>query len=411
MKHPSSLSIAMKMRIAGILLFTLLLTGCSTKKPIAVPGTFAYDVDFLKSHKEVILLGRKGSPAQVLVVGDYQARVMTSTAGGESGNSYGWINYDLIRSGEKKPHMNPYGGEDRFWLGPEGGQYGLYFRKGDPFDFNHWQTPALIDTEPFDLIGADSLQASFRKSAEVVNWSGTVFQIDIERTIRLIEKEETEKEFGIALCDLNAVAFESVNAITNRGKEWRRKDGVLSIWILGMFRPTDGTAIILPHRAPADSSGITDDYFGVIPSDRIMKSDSVLLLKGDGKFRGKVGVAPGIAASMAGSYDADKRVLTLVKFDVDPSAAYVNSKWEMQKEPYRGDAVNAYNDGPQADGSQLGPFYELESSSPALELKENESLRHRHTTLHIEGSEEELNNIALQALGISLTALKKEFSR
>ncbi len=402
---------AMKMPKAGIFLFTILLAGCTAKKPSAPPGTFAYDVDFLKSHKEIILLGRKGSPARVLVVGDYQARVMTSTAGGDNGNSYGWINYDLIRSGEKKPHMNPYGGEDRFWLGPEGGKYGLYFKKGDPFDFDHWQTPALIDTEPFDLIRADSLQASFGKSAEVVNWSGTVFQIDIERTIRLIEKEEAEKEFGIALGDLNAVAFESVNAITNRGNEWQRKDGLLSIWILGMFRPTDATTIILPHRASVDSYGITDDYFGAIPSDRIMKSDSVLLLKGDGKFRGKVGIAPGIAGSMAGSYDADKHVLTLVKFDVDPLASYVNSKWEMQEEPYRGDAVNAYNDGPQSDGSQLGPFYELESSSPALELKKGETLRHRHTTLHLEGIEEELNNIALQTLGISLTALKQEFSR
>ncbi len=402
---------AMKMPKAGIFLLTILLAGCTAKKPIAPPGTFAYDVDFLKSHKEVILLGRKGSPARVLVVGDYQARVMTSTAGGENGKSYGWINYDLIRSGEKKLHMNPYGGEDRFWLGPEGGQYGLYFKKGDPFDFNHWQTPALIDTKSFNLVSANSLQASYRKSAEVVNWSGTVFQIDIERTIRLIEKEEAETEFGIALGDLNAVAFESVNAITNRGNEWQRKDGLLSIWILGMFRPTDATTIILPHRASVDSSGITDDYFGAIPSDRIMKSDSVLLLKGDGKFRGKVGIAPGIAGSMAGSYDADKHVLTLVKFDVDPLASYVNSKWEMQEEPFRGDAVNAYNDGPQSDGSQLGPFYELESSSPALELKKGETLRHRHTTLHVEGSEEELNSIAIQTLGISLKAMKKEFSR
>lgn len=399
------------MRNGFILLFLTVLYGCNSRKADPVPGSFAYDVNFLKSHKQVILLGRKGSPAQVLIVGDYQARVMTSTAGGDNGNSYGWINYDLIRSGENKPHMNPYGGEDRFWLGPEGGQYGLYFKKGDPFDFQHWQTPALIDTEPFDLLTSDSLQASFRKSAQVINWSGTVFQIDIDRTIRLIEREEAEAEFGIALGDLRAVAFQSVNSVTNRGKEWQRKNGLLSIWILGMFRPTDGTTIILPHRSPVDSSGITDDYFGAIPVNRIHKKDSMLLLKGDGKHRGKVGIAPGVAVNMAGSYDADKRVLTLVKFDVDPSASYVNSKWEMQQDPYRGDAVNAYNDGPQADGSQLGPFYELESSSPAVALKEKETLVHRHTTLHVEGSEEELNNLALRTLGISLTALKKEFSR
>jgi hypothetical protein len=30
------------------------------------------------------------------------------------------------------------GGEDRFWLGPEGGQYALYFNAGDPFDLDHY---------------------------------------------------------------------------------------------------------------------------------------------------------------------------------------------------------------------------------------------------------------------------------
>ena len=44
---------------------------------------------------------------------------------------------------------------------------------------------------------------------------------------------------------------------------------------------------------------------------------------------------------------------------------YVNSLWEIQDEPFRGDVVNSYNDGKLEDGTQLGPFYELESSSPA----------------------------------------------
>ena len=33
----------------------------------------------------------------------------------------------------------------RFWLGPEGGQYSLYFKPGDPFDLAHWQVPEPID--------------------------------------------------------------------------------------------------------------------------------------------------------------------------------------------------------------------------------------------------------------------------
>ena len=30
--------------------------------------------------------------------------------------------------------MNGFGGEDRFWLGPEGGQFSIFFKKDDPFD-------------------------------------------------------------------------------------------------------------------------------------------------------------------------------------------------------------------------------------------------------------------------------------
>ena len=80
---------------------------------------------------------------------------------------------------------------------------------------------------------------------------------------------------------------------------------------------------------------------------------------------------------------------------------------ETQKEPFTGDAVNSYNDGPQADGSQLGPFYELESSSPVRELRKGETLVHRHVTLHVEGDEEELNLLAKNRLGVGLRELKR----
>ena len=59
-------------------------------------------------------------------------------------------------------------------------------------------------------------------------------------------------------------------------------------------------------------------------------------------------------------------MLTLVQYDQPEGATdYVNSMWEIQKEPFAGDVVNSYNDGPPAPGAKpLGPFYELETSSP-----------------------------------------------
>ena len=267
---------------------------CSDKKSnqstndnmLPAPGTFGFDLAFMQSQGSVLVLGT--GPSKVLVVPAYQGRVMTSTAKGDAGNSYGWINYDLISSGELKPHMNPFGGEDRFWMGPEGGQYALFFQKGNPFDFEHWQTPAVIDTEPFDLVSSDSLQATFKKSTTLTNFLGTTFQTDIHRQIRLLTKADLEQEFGITLNKSSAVAFQSVNTVINAGKvPWLKKNGLLSIWILGMFNPAKETMIVLPHDTPDASNKVADDYFGTIPTDRIVKTDNLLLLKGDGIYRGK----------------------------------------------------------------------------------------------------------------------------
>ncbi len=85
--------------------------------------------------------------------------------------------------------------------------------------------------------------------------------------------------------------------------------------------------------------------------------------------------------------------------------------WEIQKEPYVGDVVNSYNDGAPAPGEKaLGPFYELESSSPALELKKGEQGIHIQFTCHIEGDIESLEPILMQVFGISIDDVKTAFN-
>jgi len=86
--------------------------------------------------------------------------------------------------------------------------------------------------------------------------------------------------------------------------------------------------------------------------------------------------------------------------------------WEIQREPYRGDALNSYNDGPPAPGQPpLGPFFELESSSPALALAPGESYTHVHRTFHFTGPEADLDQIARAVLKIGLADLTGAFSR
>ena len=125
------------------------------KKVISLEkGTFAYDVDFLSKHQETIIL--KDGNAQLAICPAYQGRVMTSSSNGLAGLSYGWLNYDLISSGKTVDKINAFGGEDRFWLGPEGGQFSIFFKKGDTFDLDDWQTPSAIDTEAFDVVSKNS---------------------------------------------------------------------------------------------------------------------------------------------------------------------------------------------------------------------------------------------------------------
>ena len=94
------------------------------------------------------------------------------------------------------------------------------------------------------------------------------------------------------------------------------------------------------------------------------------------------------ARDVAGSYDATARVLTLVQYTRPADAIrYVNSMWEIQREPYKGDVINSYNDGPPAPGQPpLGPFYELETSSPASTAP-HQRYTHVHRTFHFTGPE------------------------
>lgn len=370
-------------------------------------GTFGHDLTFLKTHQDVLLLKAPDNDlAQVAVIGAYQGRVMTSTANGTPGNSYGWINYKLIASNKFEPHMNAYGGEDRIWLSPEGGQFSVYFPKGAAFDFDKWQTPAIVDTAVYSLVNSTPSQATFTKSAILENHSGTRFDIQIERKISVLSQATISQLLGITdLASLKAVGYETENSITNTGANWQKDKGTIGVWILGMFNPSEQTSIIAPFtKTRSKQLLLTDDYFGKVPADRLKVLDSAVVMRADGKHRSKIGLAPLSAKPLAGSYDAQKGILTIVQFDVNPTGDYLKSSWELHKEPYKGDAMNAYNDGPLADGGQLGPFYELESSSSVSALKKGEKLTHHHRTVHIEGDKATLQQIAKRLFSVDLEA-------
>ena len=409
----------MKLQNSTILFIAIVLFQCAPKKnqnpepPMPTEyqkGQFGYDLNFLKKyHRDLVVLGNDSAGAQLLVLPAYQGRVMTSTASGANGNSFGWLNHDLIASAKTSEHMTAFGGEERFWLGPEGGQFSIYFKKGVPFTFDNWFVPKEIDTEPFTLIISSATEAKFEKDMHMENYSGTKFDLKVNRNIRLIARDSLKRILGAEIPDgLDMVAFESENTITNIGPEaWTKKSGLLSIWILSMLQASDSGVVGVPFKKGSEKELgkiVTDTYFGKVPPDRLQIKDGLLVFKADANYRSKIGISPQRALPLVCSYDPEKQLLTLAQFTLPPNATdYVNSLWEQQKEPFRGDAINAYNDGPVEDGSQAGRFYEIESSSPAAALRPGESLTHVHRTIHFQGSKEALEKIVSQVLSISLS--------
>lgn len=376
-------------------------------------ASFADDIAFLRRYVDLIVLSDPGGSAKVALAPRWQGRVVTSTASGDGGRSFGWINRELVASGKLQPHINVFGGEDRFWLGPEGGQFSIFFAKGATFDLEHWLTPAPIDTLPFTVTSQSQSAAAFTSNFTLTNYSGTRFDVVVDREVRLLDAGAAWEKLGVRpAAGVAIVAFESDNRITNAGTNpWKKDTGLLSVWILGMFNPSPATTIVVPIKVGPESelgSKLTSDYFGAVPPERLVVKDAAIYFSADGTFRSKIGISPRRSRGVLGSYDADAGVLTVVQFSQPAGVTdYVNSLWKLQDDPYAGDAANSYNDGPPAPGAKpLGPFYELESSSPAAALAPGASASHVHRTIHLSGPEAALDAVARATLGVSIADLK-----
>ena len=162
---------SMRTNIFLILIILLPVFACSTqvntdrklKKHMkqSEENTYSEDKSFLKNYCDLIELNNGN--AKVLLSKDYQGRVFTSTATGDKGLSFGWINYNLFKSGKVSKQFNPYGGEERPWLGPEGGPFSIYFEKGKEQIFENWVAPKELDVLAFDVVRNPPQSVSFQK--------------------------------------------------------------------------------------------------------------------------------------------------------------------------------------------------------------------------------------------------------
>lgn len=335
---------------------------------------------------------------------------MTSAVESE-GRSLGYVNRKFIAEGKTASQFDNYGGEDRFWLAPEGGQFALYFAPGKPFEFAQWQTPHAFQEGEWKAKDDGKTSVTYTRSIVLTNYAGTEFKLDVERKVSLAGDEDAKKNLGMPVpASVKWVGFSTSNTIVNSDtKAWSEAKGLVSVWILGMFQPMGVTRIIVPFERSAKGPIVNDKYFGQVPADRLAvhEKEGFLVFKADGQLRSKIGLGPARARSAIGSYNDEASLLTIVLYTKPKGATkYVNNMWETQKEPFGGDVVNSYNDGPVEPGEPaLGGFYELESLSPAAALAPKGKLTHVHQTYHFVGPKDALDAIAKKVLGVGLSAL------
>lgn len=375
--------------------------------------TYGDNLAFFKANGiETVELKSPDGQSRVLTVPAYQGRVMTSTTGGDAGRSYGWVNHDYIASGEVSPQFNSYGGEERFWIGPEGGPNSWFFKPGDEQIYANWKVPAIIDTDTYEVVERTDMSVTYASHAALTNASGREFSIGFRRKVEIIPEAKIAEVLGTQVPEgVRALVYSTANTLTNEGDSaWTRETGMPSVWLLGCFNPTRTTTVFIPYNKEHEGRIVKDDYFGEMPQGRLIADDGMVYFKIDGEYRAKIGLPAGSAKDLCGSYDSAAHVLNILKYTVPQGENdYVNSQWGPQDNCFGGDVINSYNDGPTETGTIMGPFYEIETSSPGAPLAPGESLTHTQYTMHFEGPEEALASLVRAVFGKDIDDIKGRF--
>ena len=336
--------------------------------------------------------------SKILISPEYGARIITSTA---NTKSFGWLNETDLKLNSQSTTKNSYGGEDRLWLNPLGSKFTLYYDQREIKGAN-WKVPKLFNTESFKLIDSTTTSATFEKQTVITNNVGTDFHIHIDRHLQLFSKKTIENQLQIKIPkNVFYVGFTSNNSITNIGNDWHKENGLVTPWIIGMFRGSDTSVAIFPYSEEKPLQ--LKKYLGEFGKERVYIKDSIVYFKTDGKQRSKIGLTVENATPVFGNYDATNNILTIISFTFDPEGKYLSSTETNSSELFNGDVVNSYNNNPI---NNKASFFELETTAPAKVLKTGECIHHIHRTFHFEGSFEELNKISKQVLKCDLSKLR-----
>jgi hypothetical protein len=367
----------------------------------AASATFADDVKFLGEKADVVVLQAAGA-GPIAVSPKLTGRVMTSAfASGEPG--FGLVVRETISQPPVARGFNNYGGEDRLWLAPEGGPYGLYFDPGAKQELANWFVPLAMDGGPRTVAAKDATSITFRDRLQMTNVKKVKFDLSIERKVEALARSEIEKLLGAPLGEkIQFVAVRTSNTVKNESATPLPDDALIAPWILGQMKPSAQNEVLLPFKGGVDV--IKKDYFGVVPADRLSvalvagSDGGVARFKADAQLRSKIGVSQAGALGWLGAWDKTRGVLTLVNHTVPASGAIVpDCNWvDPNPKAKSGDVATSYNHG------QDPRFFELESIGSAMPTKPGGSVTHVHTTIHLSGDPAALAKLAKALLRADL---------
>ncbi len=390
-------------QLAVLVCLVLLNTGCVKKKEKPVTfTTFLEDLKFVEKFTKPILL--KSGESSILVTPDYEAIILTSTTSGNNGFSNGYLNQTQISENIIHAGGNQYGGEDRLWLAPLGSRFTLFYKQ-NPIEDENWFIPKAFDATPFSLNSETSTSLSFQKEVLITNNIGTSFNIRINRDINIFSKTEIEKELNIKIGSaLKHVGFQSKNTITNIGLDWSEEKGLITPWVLGMYKGNNKSTAIFPYTESDSVTTKISTYLNDIKTDRLIRKNGNVLFKTDGAYRSKIGLKPKNVLPIFGNYDGINEVLTVITFSFRKEERFLSSDdRDLESGLWNGDVINSYNNGENKDG--MATFFELESAAHGKTLKSNENITHTHKTFHFTGDKKELSKLCSKLFNIELKDL------
>ena len=359
---------------------------------------------FTKSGYEMVEMGT--GDGLTAICPRMGGRIVAASVAGPEGRNPFFVNPVDVRGeagAEKLVFRGGLGGRD--WLGPEGcGDMSFYFRQG-PLTMENWYVDDRQSLPAMRVAEQSPEIVTTVGEIHMPNLRGNLFDIELTQAMRLMK--DTEEALGVELpAETKCVSFERTTTFKNIGTAaWDEKYGQAMIWFLLMLRGSDDFFIVAPIKDGGGREVIDYEFDGgPIGPDRLQvrQDRKYLWYKGDGRGRGKIGQTPARAAGIAYGLDLDHEMLTVLTYDVDPEAAYLDNRWTEKAHASGGDVMDAYNNFAETEALP-GRFCEIEAVSPALALRPDESAALVTSTTFIQAKRATLLEVIQETSGCDLT--------